>query len=88
MARASGVRGARVADEDKLRVEVQRPDREARLQALERHRAHAALDPFGPRERRDALGRLAGRRIDRDRRAPGVVAVEAQAGVQVELRAA
>ena len=43
--------------------------------------------PVARDERRHAIGRLAGRRIARDRRAARVVAVEAEAGVDVELGA-
>src|SRR5689334_8349809 len=88
MARASRLGGAGVADEDQLRVEAQRPEREAALQMRDAHGAHTDLGALGPGERRHAIGRRAGSRIDCDRRPAGVVAVEAQAGIDVELRAA
>ena len=63
------------------------PQRDGRLQPRHDDRAHAGFGALGADERRDPLGRLAVR-VARQRRAERVVAVEAGAGVGVELGAA
>ncbi len=84
-ARPAGLGRAGVADEEQLRVEAEIPQGNRGLEPANADGAHADLRTLRADQRRHAVGRLAGLRIDADHGAPRVVAVEAHAGVDVEL---
>ena len=77
-----------IADEQQLGVDPQVPQRDGRLQTANANRAQADLRALRAHQRRHAFGRRPADRIDRDRRATGVVAVEARAGIHVQLGSA
>ena len=85
MAWTAGGRHARIAQEDPPRIEVQIPDRHRRMQPVQPHRPHADLAAARLDQRTESLGRVAGARVNPDRRAAHVVAVEALSPVDVEL---
>ena len=84
----AGGRHARIAQEDQPRIEVQIPDRHRRMQPAQPHRTHADLAAARLDQRTEPPGRLAGARVDPDRRTAHVVAVEALSPVGVERRSA
>ena len=57
MTRASGFGGSRVSNEDELRIEIERPQREARLKVRHTDRADTRLAPLA---RTSGVTRVAG----------------------------
>src|SRR5690606_15034284 len=68
---------AGIADEEQLRVELEVPERRGDVQPLREEAAEAELDLVRIDQRAHALRGVAARRVDRDRRAPRVVAMKA-----------
>src|SRR5690606_27864823 len=85
LARARRLGRSRIADEEKLRVELEVPEGQRRDEIRDRGRADAELGALRLYEGIDALDRRAVDGIDANHRAASVVRMEAEAPVPVEL---
>ena len=85
LARPAGFGGAGVTDEHQFGRQLQLVHRQRGLQARQRRSAQAQFEALGARQRRHAVDRITGLRIDLDDGAACVVAVKARTHVDVEL---
>ena len=81
----AGLGGTRVADEKQLGINVENPQRERALQAGQRGRTDAEFRALRPHERIGRGDKLSGNGINPREHAAPVVAVKAEAAVEVQL---